>query len=147
MWSIDAHHDTLTAYAKGDRVMWLFARRTACGLALIMVGALTITGCTSQTEGTGTPTAARSSTIAPAGTLPTTRSPFAIPPDWAAPPTAPSGPVPTVAHPLDASKFVAAPCSSLTTADVTGLGIADPTVQPYMEPTQTFCTWSTLPAT
>lgn len=51
---------------------------------------------------------------------------------------------PRVAHPLDASKMLQDPCSSLTTSDLTGLGIDNPTGKPRQTDYGPLCTWSSL---
>jgi hypothetical protein len=56
--------------------------------------------------------------------------------------TTTTDPVPTVAHPLDSSKFENTPCSSLTTAQVEALGVPAPTADNTPGAVGSACTWS-----
>jgi Protein of unknown function (DUF3558) len=92
------------------------------GLTLASIG---LAGCTSGTGGTPSPTTTTSSTSGdPASSGNLTKAP-------------------SVTHPLDASKMVAQPCTSLTAADLTGLHIVNAVSGSGSSPSSTTsCTWS-----
>lgn len=48
---------------------------------------------------------------------------------------------PQVLHPLDATRFLNAPCSALTTADLAAPGLQDPLTQNSPKPTGPGCAW------
>lgn len=54
---------------------------------------------------------------------------------------------PRVAHPLDASRFVATPCAALTTDELTALGFTRPSRDPFATPDGRGCGWLSEDAT
>jgi hypothetical protein len=98
-------------------------------LVLSLATATVIAGlqaCSSNTGGTALPD---SGVRAPSGN--------SVVPSTSATPAAPK-----VSKPLDASPFVARPCSSLTTSDVVGVGLTDPISSGGPESSGAGCTWA-----
>ncbi len=96
-------------------------------LALAVIGAL-LAGCSYGTPGQAEST----STSDPASSAPVQTS---VSPSRA----------PKVARPLDATRFINAPCSALTMANLTGLGVLDPINGARNGPGGVECTWTGSP--
>jgi hypothetical protein len=75
--------------------------------------------------------------LAGCGSSPGVAAPRTTPPTTVAPPTTSARSAPRVANPLDATKFVANPCTALTSAQLAGLGIQNPTTSSDTNG----CTW------
>lgn len=107
-------------------------RRTARGAVLALgVTAVFLVGCSS-----GTPGQARSSSTSGATEATSVTS------DGGASGDGSPSQAPKVAHPLDASKTVTNPCSSLTQADAIGLNITSPIAKANTAATGSHCGWT-----
>ncbi len=95
-------------------------------LVLSLALAVTTTGVVGCSSGTG-------------GTaVPTTDTPTTSVPSRSSTPSS----APKVADPLDASKFVAAPCLSLTTSNVVSIDVTNPISGADTDANGSGCTWS-----
>jgi hypothetical protein len=97
---------------------WARGRPTAIAIGLALVAAA-FAGCATSTTGAAVPAA-----------HPTSET------------TAPGVRAPKVAHPLDPSAMVAAPCTSLTAANVRDIGFDHPISQSDKDANGTGCAWA-----
>lgn len=96
--------------------------KLALGLAVVSAA---LAGCTSGASGSPTPAPTNSHT--PAGDPSTSSSVATAPP---------------VTHPLDASKMIGQPCTSLIAADLTGLSIVNAISKPESDANGSQCSWT-----